>query len=116
MVGDDEVDAEGGCRFGGRKGANAGIDADNQAGSRSDGGFDDLALHAVAFAQPVGNVEADFAAGCVPDHFASHFYGRLQQDDGDGSVDVVVAVDEDGSRLAMAACTLATAAAIPVML
>jgi len=50
--------------------------------------FKDARLHAVAVAKAVRHVAADDTA--------EHFNGGLEQDDGDGSVDVVVAVEEDG--------------------
>ncbi len=92
MVGDDEVDAESRGRFGRGEGANAGIDADDEARACCGCGFDHLALHAVAFAEAVGNVEADVACRVGP---ADHFDRGLEQDDGDGAIDVVVAVDEN---------------------
>ena len=89
VIGDDQVDAQSGGGLGGGEGADSGIDADDQPGSGGDGCFDDLAFHAVALAEPVGDVEADVAS-------AEEFYGGLEQDYGDGAVHVVVAVDKDG--------------------
>ena len=62
MVGDDEVDAESCGGLGRGKGANAGVDADDQTRSGGCRGFDHFALHSVAFAEAVGDVEADIAA------------------------------------------------------
>ena len=59
VVGDDEVEAEFGGGIGGGKGANAGVDADDETNAFAGGGFENLALHAVAFAQAMRDVEAD---------------------------------------------------------
>ena len=87
VVGDDEVEAEGFGGFGGGEGADAGVDADDEADTFAGGDFEDLVAHAVAFAQAVRDVEADFAAAA--------FDGGFEQDDGGGAIYVVVAVDED---------------------
>ncbi len=88
MIGDDEVDAAACCGFRRGKGANAGIDADDQANAAVGGLLDHLVAHAVAFANAVRHVVVDLAA--------AQLESGLQDDDRGGAVDVVVAVDEDG--------------------
>ncbi len=88
MVGDDEVEAEAARGFSFSEGAHAGVDGDDEADAVGVGGFEHARLHAVAVAQAMGNMKADDAA--------KHFDGGFEQDDGDGAVDVVVAVEEDG--------------------
>jgi hypothetical protein len=95
MIGDDEVEAEDFGGLGSGEGADAGIDTNDQAHAFAGGGFEDLALHSVALAQAMRNVEANGAAKALD--------GGLEQDYGGGSVDVIVAVYEDdfarGDRL-----------------
>ena len=88
VVGDDDVDAK---RAGARHSltrAYAGIRAHQQLHAGERGLFDDIDAHAVTFAQPVGDV-----AGGAP---ARQVDGLLQNDDGRSSVDIVVAVQQDG--------------------
>ena len=88
MVGDDEIDATAlGC-FGGGKGANASVDADDQPDARGCRLLDDFVAHAVAFADAVRHVVLDLAA--------ADFERGLEDHDGGGAVDVVVAIDKDG--------------------
>ena len=88
VVGDDEIEAQParGFRFG--KGAHAGVDGDDEADAFGVGRFEHARLHAVAVAQAMRNVKAR--------HAAEHFDGGFEQDDGDGSVHVVVAVEKHG--------------------
>ena len=86
MVGDDEVEAEAARGFRFSEGPHAGIDGDNDADALGVGRFQHARLHAVAFAQAMGNMEAHLAA--------EHFDGGFEQDDGYGSVHVVVAVEK----------------------
>src|SRR5260370_30614206 len=53
----------------------------------------DAGLHAVAFAQAVGDVVGD-DGGFV--WWGDSFDGGLEEDGGGGSIDVVIAVDENG--------------------
>jgi len=88
MIGDDEVEAEalrGLCL---RKGAHSGVDGDDESNSISKCRFEDRGLKAVALAQTVWNVKANFAT--------EQFDGGLEQDDRGGAVDVVIAVEQDG--------------------
>src|SRR6202012_3367854 len=87
MIGDDEIEAEGFGGLCGGEGADASIDADDEADALRGCGFKNLIAHAVAFAKTVRDVETDFAA--------EHFNGCFEQDGGGGAVYVVVAVDED---------------------
>src|SRR5205085_10399628 len=50
-------------------------------------GFDDLGPHAVAVLETVGNVKIGDAAGDLD--------GALENDDGGGAVDIVIAVDKN---------------------
>ncbi len=61
VVGDDEVEAERFSGFGGSEGADAGIDADDETDAFARRDFEDLALHSVAFAEAMRDVEADRA-------------------------------------------------------
>ncbi len=88
VVGDDEVEAAPRRGFGCGKSANAGIDADDEANAAIGGLLDHLVAHAVAFADAVRDVVLDLAA--------AELERGLQDDDGRGAVDVVVAIDEDG--------------------
>ena len=74
--------------LGGGEGANAGVDADDEADACGGGLLDDLVAHAVAFADAVRHVELDLAA--------AELERGLEDDDGGGAVDVVVAIDKDG--------------------
>ena len=87
MVGDDEVEAETARGFSFSEGAHAGVDGDDDANAFGVRRFKHARLHAVAFAQAMGNVKAGDAA--------EHFDGGLEQHDGDGAVHVVVAVEKD---------------------
>ena len=94
VVGDDEVEAEAGGFFGGGEGADAGVDGDDELDAFSRGVGEAGGLDAVAFAEAMGDVVADVGGDVEVDGGA--FEGGLEQDRGDGAVDVVVAVDEDG--------------------
>ena len=88
MIRDDEVEAETTRGFSLSEGAHAGVDGDDNTNAIGVSRFEHARLHAVAIAQAMGNVKADFTA--------QHFDGGLEQDDGDGAVDVVVAIEKDG--------------------
>ena len=88
VVGDDQVQAEAARGFGFGKGAHAGVDGDDDANAFGVRGFKHARLHAVAFAEAVRHMKACFAA--------EHLDGGFEQDHGDGSVHVVVAVKKDG--------------------
>ena len=87
MVGDDQIDAEALRRLGRREGADAHVDADDQANAGRGGALDHIVAHVVAFANAVRHVEVGRAS--------AEFDRGLQNDDRHGAVDVVVAVDED---------------------
>ena len=87
VVGDDEVEAEAARGFSFSECAHAGVDGDDDANAFGVGGFEHARLHAVAVAQAMRNMKADEAA--------EHFDGGFEQDDGDGAVDVVVAIEQD---------------------
>ena len=92
MVSDDEVEAEaaGGFCFG--KGSHAGVDGDDEADAFCVCSFKDAGLEAIPLAEAVGDMKPDeIASGAC-----EHFNGGLEQDNGGGAVDVVVAVEEDG--------------------
>ena len=88
VIGDDEVEAEAARGFSFSEGAHAGVDGDDDADAFGVGGFEHARLHAVAVAQAMRDVKADFTA--------EHFDGGFEKDDSDGAVDVVVAIEEDG--------------------
>ena len=90
VVGDDEVEAEAARGLSFSEGAHAGVDGDDKADAFGVGCFKDARLHAVAFAQAMGNVKAGDAA--------EHFDGGFEKDNGDGAVHVVVAVEEHRAR------------------
>ncbi len=87
MIGDDEVEAEAARGLGFGEGAHSGVDGDDDADALGVGGFEHGRLHAVAVSQAVRDVKTRFAA--------EHLDGRLEQNDGNRAVDVVVAVEED---------------------
>ena len=88
MVGNDEIDAQALRGFGGSEGADAHVDADDEANAGGGGALDHIVAHVVAFANAMRDVEVGGAA--------AEFDGGFQNDDGHGAVDVVVAVDENG--------------------
>ncbi len=88
MVGDDQVDAEALRGFGGGEGADAHVDADDEANACGCGAFDHIVAQIVAFANAVRHVKIGGAS--------AEFDCRFQDDDRHGAIDVVVAVDEDG--------------------
>jgi len=88
VVGNDEVEAEAAGSERLSEGAHAGVNGDDEANAFSIRGFKDGGLEAVALVEAVGDVEADLAA--------EHLNGGFEQDNGGGSVYVVVAVQEDG--------------------
>ena len=71
-----------------REGADAHVDAEDQANARCCGALDHVIAHVVAFANAVRHVEVGGAA--------AEFNCGLQDNDRHGAVHVVVAVDEDG--------------------
>ena len=87
MVGDDEVEAEALRGLGLSERAHAGVDGDDEADALGIRGFKHAGLQAVAFAQTMRNMEANRAA--------EHLDCGLEQHNGGGAVDVVVAVEED---------------------
>ena len=93
VVGDDEVEREDFGFGGGGEGADAGVDGDDEADAGGGGETEDVGLHAVAFADSVGDVVGDLR-GTIG--WGDALDGGLEEDGGDGAVDVVVAVDEDG--------------------
>ena len=87
MVCHDEINTVlGGC-FGSREGTNAGIDADYETHAPGGGLGDHFVPHAVAFANAVRHVVLDFAT--------AQLQRGLQDHNSGGTVDIVVAVDED---------------------
>ena len=86
VVGDDEIQAQPARGFCFGKGAHAGVDGDDEANALGVGRFEHARLHAVAVAQAMRDMKT-----C---HAAEHFDGGFEQDDGDGSVHVVVAVEK----------------------
>ena len=87
VIGDDEIEPEGFGGLGGGKGADAGIDADDETHALRGCGFEHLIAHTVAFAETMRDVKTDFAA--------EHFNGCFEQNGGGGAIDVIVAVDQD---------------------
>ena len=88
MIGHDQIDAQTLRGFRGREGANAHVDADDQANARRRGTLDHVVAHVVAFTNAMRDVEVGRASAELDRGF--------QNDDGHGAVHVVVAVDEDG--------------------
>src|SRR5438445_4661600 len=92
VVSNDQVYAQGFGLSGCGKGADAGIDTDDETDAGGGGLSEDAGLHAVTFAQAVGDVVGN-DGGRV---FGSDpLDGGLEEDGGGGAVYVVVAVDED---------------------
>ena len=89
MVGDDEVEAEPARGFSFSKGAHAGVDGDDQRARLRRG--PPQARSIACRSRRAGDAEHG-SATCA----AEHFNGGFEQDDGNGAVDVVVAVEEDG--------------------
>ena len=88
VVGDDQVDSETLRSFGGREGADAHVNANDQVNARRSGALDHVIAHVVAFAKAVRHVEVGGAA--------AEFNCGLQNNDRHGAICVVVAVDEHG--------------------
>ena len=94
VVGDDEVEGRGLWLHRRRsEGADAGVDTDDETDARGCGEAEDVRLHAIAFADAMGDVVGDLG-GTAGRRDALD--GGLEEDGGGGAVDVVVAVDEDG--------------------
>ncbi len=87
MVGDDQIHAEAVRGFRGSKGADAHVNADNEANAGGGGALDDIVAHIVAFADAVWDVEVGGSA--------AEFDCSLKNDDGHGAIDVIVSVDQD---------------------
>ncbi len=87
MIGHDQVDAQTLRRVGSGKGADPGIHADDQTDARGGSALDDVIFHAIPFADAVGHMKIRSASAKLD--------RRLEDDDGGGAVDVVVAVDQD---------------------
>src|ERR1700686_3941262 len=87
MVGYDQVDSEALRGFRGREGADAHVDADDEANARRGGALDDIVAHVVAFTNAMRHGEV----GRAP----AEFDRRLQNDERHGAIDVVIAVNED---------------------
>ena len=87
VIGDDEVEAKFSGGVGCGESADAGVNADDEADAIAGGGLEDFALHTVALAEAMRDMEADGAAEALD--------GGLEEDDGGGSVYVVVAIDKD---------------------
>src|ERR1700688_1308568 len=87
MVGYDQVDSEALRGFRGSEGADAHVDADDEANARRGAALDDIVAHVVAFTNAMRYVEVGGAS--------AEFDRRLQNDDRHGAVDVVVSVNED---------------------
>ena len=87
VVGDDEVEAELGGGVGCGEGADAGVNADDEADTFAGGVLEYFALHAVAFAEAMRDMEADGSAEALD--------GGSEEDDGGSSVHVVVTIYKD---------------------
>ena len=87
MISDDEIHAQAVRRFRRREGADAHIDADDQANAGRSRAFDHIVAQIIAFPNAVRDVEIGRAA--------AEFDRRLQNDHGHGAVDVVVAVNQN---------------------
>ena len=87
MIGNDQIDSHASRGFSGGKGTDAGIHADDQARATGSGLLDYVVFHAVAIADAMRYMEAGGAAAQLD--------RGLQDDDGNGSIHVVVAVDHD---------------------
>jgi hypothetical protein len=92
VIGDDEVEAETARGFSFSEGAHASVDGDDDADAIGVSSFKNAGLHAVAVAQAVRDVKSDEIAPGA----GKHFNGGFEQDDGDGAVNVVIAVEKDG--------------------
>jgi hypothetical protein len=86
VIGDDEVKAKPSRRLSLGKRSHAGVDCDYKLHALGVCHLQHARLHTVAIAQAMRNMESRFAA--------EHLNGSLQQDHRDGTVDVVVAVEE----------------------
>ena len=88
MIGHDQVDAHPLCSLCGSEGANAGIDADDQAHTCGGRSLNHVVFHAVAVFDPVRNMKLNDASADLD--------RRFQNDDRRCAVDVVVTVNQDG--------------------
>ena len=91
MIGHDEIYAHPVRGFGGGKGANAGIHADDQTYVSGGGLLNDVALHAVSVFDAVGHVKIGLPS--------AELNGGLQDHDSHGAIHVVIAVDQHGLAL-----------------
>src|SRR5579884_3878005 len=87
MIGDDQIYTGAPGRFRSGKGANAGVDANDQPYAVGGGTLDDLVLHPIAVTKPMGDVEFGGAA--------TQFDCGFEDDDRSGAVHVVVTVDKN---------------------
>ena len=87
MVGDDQVHAQPPRGLGRSESADAHVHADDEPDARRGRALDDVVAHVVAFADAVRHVKIGRAA--------AELNGGLENDDGGGAIDVVVAVDQD---------------------
>src|ERR1700730_15854342 len=93
VVGDNESHAESLRLLCCGKSADACVNTDDETDTGRGGLSEDAGLHAVAFAQAVGDVVGHDGGSVFG---GDPFDGRLEEDGGGGSIDVVVAVDQNG--------------------
>src|SRR5258708_3317749 len=86
MIGDDEIDPKPLRSLRRGKGADAHVDADNEADARGGGALDYIGAQIVALADAVRNVKVSGAS--------AEFNCSFQNNDCHRSIDVIVAVDE----------------------
>ncbi len=90
VIRDDKVEAEAARGFSFSECAHAGVDGDDNTHAFGVGCFEDAGLHAIAVAEAMRDVKADeVRAG------GEHFNCGFEQDDGNGAIDVVVAIEKD---------------------
>src|SRR4249920_1313429 len=87
MLGDDEIQTETPRGFSLGESSHSGVDCDHEASAFCVSRFKHGGLQSVAFAETVGDMEADDSA--------KHLNGGLEKDDGCSAVDIVVAVEQN---------------------
>src|SRR5262249_58952389 len=74
MIGNDQIDSKAARSLCGTKCSNSRVDADNETHAGRSGTLNDIIFHAIAFANPVRNVEIGSTA--------AEFNSRLENDNG----------------------------------
>src|SRR5450432_596810 len=86
VVGNDQINAKPARGFRSGESPDAGVHTDNEANACGCGGFDDIATKIVSLMNSMRNVKVGSAA--------AEFNCSLENDDGKGAIDIVIAVNQ----------------------